>query len=141
MADVYEINVAPHNFYGHLCSAISATFSAIVPNFRVMEIDIEDVPWKDELVTVAPTIENGELVLPTTPGWGADVNEEALKKFEGSSVWTAGADASVALLKVGANAQIDTETAKQPVIGFALTNAGLMANLSLDGTRIAPLNL
>jgi lipid-binding SYLF domain-containing protein len=44
-------------------------------------------------------------------------------------------------LKVGANAQIDTETAKQPVIGFVLTNAGLMANISLDGTRIVPLTL
>ena len=69
------------------------------------------------------------------------MTEDALKKFEASSGWTAGADASVALLKVGANAQIDTESAKQPVIGFALTNAGLMANISLDGTRISPLNL
>jgi galactonate dehydratase len=33
MADVYEINVAPHNFYGHLCSAISATFSAVGAEF------------------------------------------------------------------------------------------------------------
>jgi len=69
------------------------------------------------------------------------MTEDALKKFEASSGWTAGVDASVALLKIGANAQIDTETAKQPVIGFALTNAGLMANISLDGTRITPLNL
>ena len=50
MADVYEVNVAPHNFYGHLCSAISAHFCAIVPNFRVMEIDIDSVPWRDEFV-------------------------------------------------------------------------------------------
>ena len=69
------------------------------------------------------------------------MTEDALKKFEASSGWTVGADASVAILKVGANAQIDTESAKQPVIGFALTNAGLMANLSLDGTRITPLNV
>ena len=36
MADVYEVNVAPHNFYGHLASAISAHFCAAVPNFRIM---------------------------------------------------------------------------------------------------------
>ena len=54
MADVYEINVAPHNFYGHLCSAISATFSAIVPNFRVMEIDIDSAPWRDEFYHGCP---------------------------------------------------------------------------------------
>jgi L-alanine-DL-glutamate epimerase-like enolase superfamily enzyme len=79
MADVYEINVAPHNFYGHLCSAISATFSAIVPNFRVMEIDIDSAPWRDEFYTVVPVIENGEFVLPSGPGWGIDVNEKAVR--------------------------------------------------------------
>ncbi len=79
MADVHEINVAPHNFYGHLCSAISATFSAIVPNFRVMEIDMDGVPWRDEFYTTVPTVENGEFVLPTGPGWGIDVNEKAVR--------------------------------------------------------------
>ena len=79
MADVYEVNVAPHNFYGHLCSAISATFSAIVPNFRVMEIDIDSAPWRDEFYTVVPAIENGQFVLPKGPGWGIDVNEAAVR--------------------------------------------------------------
>ena len=67
MADVYEINVAPHNFYGHLCSAISATFSALAPNFRVMEIDIDSAPWRDEFYMTVPTIDNGEFVLPAGP--------------------------------------------------------------------------
>ena len=79
MADVYEINVAPHNFYGHLCSAISATFSAVAPNFRVMEIDIDSAPWRDEFYTVVPTIEDGEFILPSGPGWGMDVNEKAVR--------------------------------------------------------------
>jgi len=79
MADAYEINCAPHNFYGHLSTLMSAHFCAALPNFRVMEIDIDDVPWKDDLVTHVPKIENGELVLPTRPGWGADVNEEAVR--------------------------------------------------------------
>jgi galactonate dehydratase len=79
MADVYEVNVAPHNFYGHLCSAISATFSALVPNFRVMEIDIDSAPWRDEFYTVIPTIADGAFVLPNGPGWGIDVNEKAVR--------------------------------------------------------------
>ena len=45
-------------------------------NFKVMEIDIDDVSWKDDIVTHPPVIENGEMLLPTGPGWGADVNEE-----------------------------------------------------------------
>jgi len=79
MAEIYEMNVAPHNFYGHLCSMISAHLCAIVPNFRVMEIDIDSVAWRDEFFTMVPTIENGELVLPTGPGWGIDVNETAVR--------------------------------------------------------------
>ena len=67
--------------------------------------------------------------------------DEALTRFESSSGWTIGADASVTVINVGANAQIDSRSAQQPVIGFVLTNAGLMGNLSMDGTRIAPLDI
>ncbi len=79
MADAYEIDVAPHNFYGHLSTLHSAHFSATVPNFRIMEIDVDEVPWKDDLVTVVPTIRDGTLVLPEGPGWGTEVNEEAVR--------------------------------------------------------------
>jgi galactonate dehydratase len=79
MADAYEVNVAPHNFNGHLGSLMSAHLCAAIPNFRVMEIDIEDVPWKDDLVTPVPKIDAGELLLPTGPGWGVEVNEEVIK--------------------------------------------------------------
>ena len=79
MCDAYDVNVAPHNFNGHIGSLMSAHLCAAIPNFRVMEIDIEDVPWKDDLVTTVPKIENGELLLPTGIGWGADVNEAAVR--------------------------------------------------------------
>jgi L-alanine-DL-glutamate epimerase-like enolase superfamily enzyme len=79
MAEAYEINIAPHNFYGHLATMMSAHLCAAIANFRIMEIEVDDVPWKDELVTVAPKIENGELLLPVGPGWGTEVNEEAVR--------------------------------------------------------------
>ncbi len=79
LADTYETNIAPHNFNGHLGSLMSAHLCAAVPNVRVMEIDIEDVPWKDATVTVPPRIEGGELLIPTGAGWGAEVNEAVLK--------------------------------------------------------------
>lgn len=69
------------------------------------------------------------------------MTDDALKRFEASSGWTVGTDASVALISVGATAQVDTRNVQAPVIGFVLTNAGVMANLSLDGTRIAPPDL
>jgi len=79
MADAYEMNVAPHNFYGHLCTMHSAHFCASVPNLRIMEIDIDSAPWRDEFVTTVPVIEDGELVLPTAPGWGMDIDEKAVR--------------------------------------------------------------
>jgi L-alanine-DL-glutamate epimerase-like enolase superfamily enzyme len=79
LADTFEINVAPHNFYGHLASAMSAQFCAAVPNFRIMEYEVDDVPWKDDLVTHAPEVRDGELILSMRPGWGTDVNEEAVR--------------------------------------------------------------
>ena len=69
------------------------------------------------------------------------MNAESLAKFENSKGWTAGADASVSLADMGAAASIDTRTAQQPIIGFVISNAGLMANLSLDGTKFNKLDL
>jgi hypothetical protein len=44
-----------------------------------MEIDIEDVPWKDDLVSKPPVIEAGELLIPITPGWGVEINENVIR--------------------------------------------------------------
>ena len=80
VAEAFEMNVAPHNFYGHLSTLMSAHLCAALPNFRVMEIDIDDVPWKDDLITWQPTIEDGHLRVPEGPGWGAELNEDVIKE-------------------------------------------------------------
>ena len=69
------------------------------------------------------------------------MTKDALDKFRASKGWTVGADASVAVLKVGANGTIDTTTATGPVQVMVLTNAGLMYNLNLEGTKITPVDL
>ena len=46
---------------------------------QIMEIDPDMVPWQDDLVTVTPRIESGHLLLPTGPGWGTEVNEDAVR--------------------------------------------------------------
>lgn len=81
LAEIYEVNVAAHNFNGHLGTLMGAHFCAAVPNFRVVETDYEDVTWKDEIFTHVPVIEDGMLVLPDRPGWGTDINEAALAKY------------------------------------------------------------
>ena len=79
LANVFQLNVAPHNYYSHLATHMSASLCAVLPNVRIMEIDIDDVPWKDDLTTHVPDITNGYMKIPTRPGWGTDLNEEVAK--------------------------------------------------------------
>jgi L-alanine-DL-glutamate epimerase-like enolase superfamily enzyme len=79
LAEAHEVNVAPHNFYGHLCTMMNAHFSACVPNLRIMETDIDRLAWDHELFSHVPEFENGHLVLPNRPGWGTEPVEEAIK--------------------------------------------------------------
>ncbi|MGH8833130.1 MAG: BPSL1445 family SYLF domain-containing lipoprotein [Polaromonas sp.] len=67
------------------------------------------------------------------------MTQEALDKFRNSQGWTAGVDASVAVIKTGANGIVDLNTATQPVNVFVMTNQGLMANLTVEGTKITKL--
>jgi lipid-binding SYLF domain-containing protein len=69
------------------------------------------------------------------------MTDDALSRFKSSNGWTVGADAGVTLLTVGADARVTGRTAQQPVVGFVLSNSGLMASLSLNGSRVTPLNL
>jgi lipid-binding SYLF domain-containing protein len=69
------------------------------------------------------------------------MTQDALDKFRNSDGWSVGADASVALVKMGANGAVDTTTATAPVEVFILTNAGLMADVSLAGTKVSKLKL
>jgi len=69
------------------------------------------------------------------------MTQTALDDFRNSSGWSVGGDASVALVKVGANGVIDTTTAMSPVEVIVLTNTGLMGDLSLTGTKITRLNI
>ena len=65
------------------------------------------------------------------------MTQDALDKFKASKGWTAGVDAAVTLLKVGADGTVDTQTVQAPIVGFALTNGGLMANLSIEGSKFS----
>lgn len=80
LAAAHQINVAPHNYYGHLATLMNAHMAAAIPNLRIMETDVDRIPWDDELVTRVPEIEGSELLLPDAPGWGTEPDEAALAR-------------------------------------------------------------
>ncbi len=80
LADMYEINIAPHNYYSHLSTLMSAHLCASVPNVKIMETDVDSVPWRDDIVTELPDIRDGYLFLPKKPGLGTELNEKEIAK-------------------------------------------------------------
>ena len=85
LADAYEVNIAPHNTLGDLASLMTGHFYASIPNFRMMELEVEKPPWTRDFFTHPVVIEKGELVLPDRPGWGTDINEEAVRAHPAKS--------------------------------------------------------
>jgi galactonate dehydratase len=82
LAELHEMNICPHNYNGHLSTMISMHLCALVPNLRIAEFDVDDVPWRDELFTKLPEIIDGRLSVPKGAGWGTDVNEEILAQYK-----------------------------------------------------------
>ena len=81
LAEAYELNIAPHNPASELASFQSVQLCASVSNVRIMESDPEGVPWRFELFTERPEVIDSYMTVPTAPGWGCDLVEDAAKKY------------------------------------------------------------
>ena len=51
-----------------------------MPNFEIFEIDMDDVPWKWDLIDQKLEIVDGELIVPDRPGLGANIVESEVAK-------------------------------------------------------------
>jgi L-alanine-DL-glutamate epimerase-like enolase superfamily enzyme len=78
-ADAYETTMAPHNPVGELGTLMSLHLSAAAPNLRIMELRVDEAPWTREYLTHPPVVQDGFLHVPDRPGWGSEINEEALR--------------------------------------------------------------
>jgi len=53
-------------------------FTADAP---MLEYDVYENPFRDEIVTKPVEIKNGHVEIPTGPGLGIEINEEAVRKY------------------------------------------------------------
>ena len=53
MAELYDVMVCPHNWMSPLGTMVNAQLCAALPNVEILEIDLDDVPWKMDLLTRA----------------------------------------------------------------------------------------
>lgn len=69
------------------------------------------------------------------------LTDDALARFRDSAGWQAGVDGSVAVLKTGTGGQIDTANISDPVVGFVFGQQGLMADVTIEGSKYTKLDL
>ncbi|MCL2167067.1 MAG: mandelate racemase/muconate lactonizing enzyme family protein [Clostridiales bacterium] len=80
MAEVQNIQIAPHNPGGPVATAATLHVCATMPNFESLEM-LRDVPYRSEISTEKLVIEDGYLLVPDTPGLGIDIFPEECAKY------------------------------------------------------------
>ena len=80
-ADTYYVPIAPHNMMGPVATIASVQLCACIPNFRLLEYQMGDVPWRDDLMDQPLPLVGGYLELPTGPGLGIRLNHDQVKKY------------------------------------------------------------
>ncbi len=68
------------------------------------------------------------------------MTQEALEKFNNSKGWSIGADTGIALVSKGAASDYDTQTMKKSILGFVYGEKGLIADASLEGSKISKID-
>ncbi len=81
LADTYYVPVAPHNSGGPIATLMSLHLVASIPNFLILEQMEEERELRAAASTDPLVFEHGYLKLPTGPGWGTDLNLEALADY------------------------------------------------------------
>jgi L-alanine-DL-glutamate epimerase-like enolase superfamily enzyme len=79
-AHTHDVLLSFHNCHSPITTLVSANVAATSPSFFILEIDVDDAPWRDDLLTHPFTIERGHLKLPERPGLGSDLIEAELLK-------------------------------------------------------------
>ena len=81
MAEAFYVTVAPHNPMGPIATAVNVHFAAATPNFLILEYNPDEKADRRDLVDEPMKVVDGHIELPTKPGLGIDINEEALSKY------------------------------------------------------------
>jgi len=93
MAHAYYVSVTPHSAGGPVLTAASIQVEAAMPNFLIHEFFSVDMPYYQEVIKDPFPIMKDEFIeLPTKPGLGIELNEQALgnrpyKYFNQGNLW------------------------------------------------------
>ena len=80
MAEVQNIQIAPHNPNGPIATAAYLHVCSTMPNFEFLEM-MNDAPYRNEISTENLTIKDGYILVPDAPGLGIDIIPEECEKY------------------------------------------------------------
>ncbi len=78
-AEVYNVQVAPHNPYGPVALAAAAHGCLCMPNFLILE-HCRHRPWFDEVQKFGPIVLDGRISVSDRPGLGIELDWDYVKK-------------------------------------------------------------
>jgi galactonate dehydratase len=82
MAEAHHIMMAPHSgTLGPVAEFAALHLLAAIPNTLMLERIENDWPGRNEVISAPPVLENGHLIVPTTPGLGVDIDEAAVAQY------------------------------------------------------------
>ncbi len=64
LAAHYDTMISPHNYMSPLSNLVNAHLCAAMPNVEILEIDMDDVPWKWDLIDQKLEIDERRLHRP-----------------------------------------------------------------------------
>jgi galactonate dehydratase len=80
MAEAQDIFIAPHASVGPVAAQAALHVDISTSNFFMQEAFHEfDVPWRSDFIGGYTPIENGRWKIPTKPGLGIELDDEAMK--------------------------------------------------------------
>ncbi len=81
MAEAFYVVVAPHNPMGPVATAVNVHLVATLPNFLILEYQPDDEAPRRDLIDEPMVLKDGYLELPTRPGLGLELNEDAFARY------------------------------------------------------------
>jgi galactonate dehydratase len=78
-AEVYNVQVAPHNPYGPVALAANTHAALAMPNFMILE-HCRHRPWCDDVQKFGPTVKEGYVELAEQPGLGIELDWDYVHK-------------------------------------------------------------
>jgi galactonate dehydratase len=79
-AEPYSVSVACHNPQGPVSTAASLHVGFATPNYLIQEVVRNDVPWRNDIVKMEHSVENGMCSAPTAPGLGVEIIESEVAR-------------------------------------------------------------